>query len=101
METQRNREEREPVKELEKVFVIPTRAGEELHGTVVEIDGEVRADLRYYTKGQTKDGKKIGMLARKRGLAVFPKHYRDFEGGVQKLGRAILKYQKAEHEQAA
>ena len=36
--------------EKEKVRVIPTRKGEELHFTIAEVEGEIRGDIRFFVK---------------------------------------------------
>ena len=42
--------------EKEKVRVIPTRIGEELHFTVVEVNGKRRGDIRFFMKNEEDEG---------------------------------------------
>jgi len=76
--------------EKEKVRVIPTRKGEELHFTVVEVEGEIRGDIRFFVKIK---GRK-GMLAARRGIAVLPEHFKAFQDGVAELAAKLEGYGK-------
>ena len=76
--------------EKEKVRVIPTRKGEELHFTVAEVEGEIRGDIRFFVKIK---GRK-GMLAVRRGIAVLPEYYKAFQEGVAELGAKLESYGK-------
>jgi len=74
--------------EKEKVRVVPTRKGEELHFAVVEVDGEIRGDIRFFVKIK---GRK-GMLAVRRGIALLPEHFKAFQEGVAELGAKLESY---------
>lgn len=76
--------------EKEKVRVIQTRKGEELHFTVAEVEGEIRGDIRFFVKIK---GRK-GMLAVRRGIAVLPEYYKAFQEGVAELGAKLESYGK-------
>ena len=76
--------------EKEKVLVIPTRKGEELHFTVTEVEGGIRGDIRFFVKIK---GQK-GMLAVRRGIAVLPEHFKAFQEGVAELGAKLESYGK-------
>jgi hypothetical protein len=78
------------VVEKEKVRVIPTRKGEELHFTVTEVEGGIRGDIRFFVKIK---GQK-GMLAVRRGIAVLPEHYKAFQEGVAELGAKLESYSR-------
>lgn len=77
--------------EKEKVKVIPTRKGEELHFTVVEVDGKVRGDIRFFVRN--KENK--GMFAARRGISVLPKHFSAFQEGVTELAGKLAEYKDA------
>ena len=74
--------------EKEKVRVIPTRKGEELHFTVAEVEGKIRGDIRFFVKIK---GRK-GMLAVRRGIAVLPEHFKAFQEGAAELGAKLESY---------
>ena len=74
--------------EKEKVRVIPTRKGEELHFTIAELDGEIRGDIRFFVKIK---GRK-GMLAVRRGITLLPEHFKAFQEGVAELGAKLESY---------
>ncbi|MFH1799974.1 MAG: hypothetical protein ABH891_03895 [Candidatus Omnitrophota bacterium] len=76
--------------EKEKVRVIPTRKGEELHFAVVEVDGEIRGDIRFFVKIKERKG----MLAARRGIAVLPAHFKAFQEGVTELAAKLESYGK-------
>ncbi len=76
--------------EKEKVLVIPTRKGEELHFTVTEVEGGIRGDIRFFVKIK---GQK-GMIAVRRGIAVLPEHFKAFQEGVAELGAKLESYGK-------
>jgi len=66
-------------KEVEKIGVIPTREGEELHFSIVEVDGKTRGDIRYFVdhSGQ--------MLHSRRGILIPEKNAQAFKEQVDKL----------------
>ncbi len=74
--------------EKEKVKVVPTRKGEELHFAIVEVDGKVRGDIRFFVKN--KDGK--GMFAARRGVSILPRNFKDFQEGVNELAKKLSEY---------
>jgi hypothetical protein len=78
--------------EKEKVKVIPTRKGEELHFAIVEVDGKVRGDIRFFVKN--KDGK--GMFAARRGVSILPKNFGEFQEGVTELAKKLSEYSSAD-----
>lgn len=78
-------------KEKEKVKVISTRKGEELHFTVVEVDGDIRGDIRFFVKN--KDNTE--MFAARRGISVLPKHFPVFQEAVAELAGKLEAYQSA------
>ncbi len=88
--------EQAPIKELERVFTVVTRPGEEQRFTVVEKEGELRGDIRYFSESR----KREGMLARKRGIHVLPNKYKDFTEGVALLGKALEKHAKLREKEA-
>ena len=77
--------------EKEKVKVIPTRKGEELHFAVVEVDGKVRGDIRFFVRN--KENK--GMFAARRGISVLPKHFSAFQEAVTELAGKLAEYKDA------
>jgi len=78
-------------KEKEKVKVIPTRKGEELHFAVVEVDGKIRGDIRFFVRN--KENK--GMFAARRGISVLPKHFGMFQEAVTELAAKLEGYKDA------
>lgn len=74
--------------EKEKVRVIQTRKGEELHFTVAEVEGEIRADIRFFVKIKGRRG----MIAARRGIALLPEHFKAFQEGVAELGIKLEGY---------
>ena len=89
--TQENEKKDLGFKEKEKVKVIPTRKGEELHFTVVEVDGKIRGDIRFFVKN--KDNK--GMFAARRGISVLPKHFTAFQEATAELVEKLAGYKDA------
>jgi hypothetical protein len=78
-------------KEKEKVKVIPTRKGEELHFAVVEVDGKIRGDIRFFVRN--KENK--GMFAARRGISVLPKNFGMFQQAVSELAAKLEDYKDA------
>ncbi len=78
--------------EKEQVKTVPTRKGEELHFTVVEVDGEIRGDVRFFT--WNKELKK--MTASKRGIAVLPRHFKTLKDGVSELSEKLDSFSRKE-----
>ncbi|MDA9101390.1 hypothetical protein N9K06_01795 [Omnitrophica bacterium] len=78
-------------KEKEKVKVFATRKGEELHFAVVEVDGKIRGDIRFFVKN--KENK--GMFAARRGISVLPKHFSEFQEGVTQLAEKLAGHKDA------
>lgn len=72
-------------KEKEKVHVVPTRKGEELHFSVVELDGKQKADIRYFSKNED------GLRPTHRGIVVDIGRIDSLLEGTQKLKAAISK----------
>jgi len=78
--------------EIEKVRVIQTRNGEELHFTVVEVNGKLRGDIRFFVKNEENDE----VFAAKRGISILPRHYKAFQEGVAELGAKLENEKKPE-----
>lgn len=78
-------------KEKEKVKVIPTRKGEELHFAIVEVDGKIRGDIRFFVTN--KESK--GMFAARRGISILPKHFQAFQEAVTELAGKLADYKAA------
>ena len=78
--------------EIEKVRVIQTRNGEELHFTVVEVNGKLRGDIRFFVKNEENDE----VFAAKRGISILPRHFKAFQEGVSKLAAKLAGDQKPE-----
>lgn len=89
---EQDRKERGTLKELEKVFVLETRPGEELHGTIVSIDGDARGDIRYHRMNR----KQTEMIRRRNGISVLAKKYSKFLEGAKAVGVALEKYKTQE-----
>jgi len=71
--------------EKEKVRVIQTRNGEELHFTIVEVNGKTRGDIRFFVKNEESDE----VFAAKRGISILPRHFKAFQEGVAELGAKL------------
>ena len=80
--------------EIEKVRVIPTRKGEELHFTVVEVKGKTRGDIRFFVKNQEKNQ----VFAAKRGISIIPRHFKEFQEGVAELAKKLAGAKEKEAE---
>ena len=78
--------------EKEKVCVIPMRSGEELHFTVVEVNGKLRGDIRFFVKNEENDE----IFAAKRGITILPRHFKAFQEGVMELGAKLAGEKKPE-----
>jgi len=72
-------------KEKERVFSVPTREGEELRFSVVEVGGKTCADIRYFAEGES------GIWPTNRGIMIDPKKLNDVQEGFNKLS---AKFQK-------
>lgn len=72
-------------KEKEKVHVIPTRKGEELHFSVIELDGKPKGDIRYFSRNEE------GLRPTQRGIVVDIGKMGDLMEGTHKLVAAINK----------
>ncbi len=70
-------------KEVKKVAVIPTRDGEELHFTKVEVDGKTRGDIRYFT---AREGQQ--MTPGRRGILI-PENSKEFQASTEKLIKSL------------
>lgn len=70
-------------KEVKKIGVLQTREGEELHFTLVEVDGKTRGDIRYFTD---RDGE---MVHGRRGILVPEKSPVAFKEQVEKLVQSL------------
>ncbi|OGW81634.1 MAG: hypothetical protein A3G33_08250 [Omnitrophica bacterium RIFCSPLOWO2_12_FULL_44_17] len=69
-------------KEVKRVNVIPTRDGEELHFTKVEVGGKIRGDIRYFTE---REGE---MSPGRRGILI-PENPKEFQESVEKLIKSL------------
>ena len=78
--------------EKERVRVVPTRSGEELHFTVVEVNGKLRGDIRFFVKNEENDE----VFAAKRGISILPRHFKAFQEGVAELGAKLENEKKPE-----
>ena len=78
--------------EKEKVCVVPMRSGEELHFTVVEVNGKLRGDIRFFVKNEENDE----VFAAKRGISILPRYFKAFQEGVSKLAAKLAGDQKPE-----
>jgi|GEM_PF-2197796 len=65
----------------ERVYAIPIRGGEEIRFSVVEVSGQIRADIRYFIEF----GGIEGLQATSRGMFIHPAKLDEFEKGVKKL----------------
>jgi len=74
--------------EKEKVRVIQTRNGEELHFTVVEVNGKTRGDIRFFVRNEENEDAEE-MIAAKRGISILPRHFKAFQEGVAELGARL------------
>jgi hypothetical protein len=74
------------------VRVVPTRSGEELHFTVVEVNGKLRGDIRFFVKNEENDE----VFAAKRGISILPRHFKAFQEGVAELGAKLENEKKPE-----
>ena len=72
-------------KEKEKVHVIPTRRGEELHFSVVELDGKSKADIRFFSVTEE------GLRPTHRGIVVDVERMEGLIEGAKKLMVATSK----------
>jgi hypothetical protein len=81
--------------EIEKVRVIQTRNGEELHFTVVEVNGKTRGDIRFFVRNEENEDTEE-MIAAKRGISILPRHFKAFQEGVAELGEKLAETQKPE-----
>ena len=81
--------------EIEKVRVIQTRNGEELHFTVVEVNGKTRGDIRFFVRNEENEETEE-MIAAKRGISVLPRHFKEFQEGVAELAAKLEDLKKAE-----
>ena len=81
--------------EKERVRVVPTRSGEELHFTVVEVNGKTRGDIRFFVRNEENEEKEE-MIAAKRGISILPRHFKAFQEGVSKLAAKLAGDQKSE-----
>ena len=81
--------------EKERVRVVPTRSGEELHFTVVEVNGKTRADIRFFVRNEENEDTEE-MIAAKRGISILPRHFKAFQEGVAELGAKLAEEQKPE-----
>jgi len=71
--------------EKEKVYVMPARKGEELHFSIVELEGKIKADIRFFSKIDE------GMRPTYRGIVIDPPKMESVVEGAQKLMAAISK----------
>lgn len=71
--------------EKERVRVIPTRDGEELHFTVVEVNGKARGDIRFFVTNEETER----VFAAKRGITILPRHFKAFQEGVAELAAKL------------
>jgi len=78
--------------EKEKVRVIQTRNGEELHFTIVEVNGKPRGDIRFFVKNEDSDE----VFAAKRGISILPRHFKAFQEGVTELAAKLAGDQASE-----
>ena len=83
--------------EKEKVRVIPTRIGEELHFTVVEVNGKTRADIRFFVRNEENEETEE-MIAAKRGISILPRHFKAFQEGVTELAAKLAGNKEKEAE---
>jgi len=81
--------------EIEKVRVIQTRNGEELHFTVVEVNGKTRGDIRFFVRNEENEETEE-MIAAKRGISILPRHFKEFQEGVGELAAKLEACKKAE-----
>ncbi len=81
--------------EIEKVRVIQTRNGEELHFTVVEVNGKTRGDIRFFVRNEENEDAEE-MIAAKRGISIFQRHFTAFQEGVAELGARLENEKKPE-----
>jgi hypothetical protein len=81
--------------EKERVRVVPTRSGEELHFTVVEVNGKTRGDIRFFVRNEENEDTEE-MIAAKRGISILPRHFKAFQEGVAELGAKLAEEQKPE-----
>lgn len=72
-------------KEKEKVYVVPTRRGEELHFSVVELDGKTKADIRFFSVTEE------GLRPTHRGIVVDVERMEGLIEGAKKLMVATSK----------
>ncbi len=72
-------------KEIQKVHVLQTRKGEELHFAVVELGGHPKVDIRYFSKTEE------GLRPTHRGIVVDIAKLDDLMEGAQKLVSVIGK----------
>ena len=74
-------------KEKEKVYTIPTREGEEIRFSIVEVNGRTCADVRYFAEwGDVK-----GLRATRGGLTIDPVNMAKFVQGANKLFKKASK----------
>ena len=83
--------------EIEKVRVIQTRSGEELHFTVVEVNGKTQGDIRFFVRNEENEEKEE-MIAAKRGISVLPRNFKEFQEAVAELGAKLASVKKEEAE---
>jgi len=67
--------------EKERVYAVPIRGGEEIRFSIVEVGGQIRADVRYFIECGGIDG----MQATSRGMFIHPAKLDEVEKGVRKL----------------
>ena len=72
-------------KEKEKVHIVPMRAAEELHFSVIELGGKPMADIRCFSKTEE------GLRATQFGIVLNTKKLEGLVEGAQKLLAAIKK----------
>ncbi|GEM_PF-1469849 len=72
-------------KEKEKVYAIATKEGEEIRFSVVEVNGQTRADIRYFAEW----GDVRGLRPTRGGITIDPTDFAKFIQGTDKLFKTI------------
>lgn len=83
----KEKKQKQEIREKEQLFAIPTKDGEELRFSVFKYQDKWWPDIRYFAEF----GDVTGLRATKQGVAIHPARWVDFVQGVEKLTARLEK----------